>query len=101
MKWYEMRILKQLDKDAVAVNRWNKSTIERFKRAGYVYSLGIAPKGAAKGKECVLIQEPGFVYWEKLKQEQKETHRFWLALWMNPVSAILGAVIGFLLGKFC
>ena len=100
MIWYELHILKQLDKDAVAVSRWNRKTIEKFKRFGYVRSLGIAPKGPAKGKECVLIQDKGATYWNDLKKEQKEDKRFWIALWMNPISAVLGAVVGFALAKF-
>lgn len=100
MIWYELHILEQLDKDAVAVTRWNKNTIEKFKRSGYVHSLGAAPKGPAKGRECVLIQEKGRKYWDKLKKEYEENRKFWIALWMNPLSAILGAVVGFLLSKF-
>ncbi|MDE6880197.1 MAG: hypothetical protein K2P20_02440 [Oscillospiraceae bacterium] len=100
MLWYELHILKQLNKDAVAVNRWNKNTIEKFKRFGYVRSLGVAPKGPAKGRECVLIQENGIAYWDKLKKERADNRRFWIALLMNPISAIIGAVVGYLLSKF-
>lgn len=99
MRWYELRLLRELDKDAVPVNCVNRSTIKKFKKAGYVKSLGPAPKGREKGKECVLIQPSGVDYWEKLKKERKEDRRFWIALWMNPISAIIGAITGFALAK--
>lgn len=101
MIWYELHLLKKLDKDAVAVNRVNRNTLEKFKRFEYVRSLGKAPKGPNKGKECVLIQPDAYPYWDKLKQEHKESFRFWFALWMNPICAILGAVAGYLLANKC
>lgn len=101
MVWYELHLMKQLDKDAVAVNRVNRKIIEKYKHLGYVHSLGKAPKGPKVGKECVLIQPAAYKYWDELKHERKESFRFWVALWMNPISAILGAIVGYLLANKC
>ena len=101
MKWYEFHILKQLSKDAVKVNKGNKKIIDNLKRFGYVDSLGVAPKGPAKGKECVLINDFGVEYWNKMKKEQKEDRKFWIAILMNPISAIIGAIAGFIISNFC
>lgn len=101
MKCFDFCLLKKLTKDAVAVNFWNRKTLERFKKKRLVVSIGIAQKGRAKGRECVLLQSAGEAYFEKLKQDRKESFRFWIALWMNPLSAIIGAVVGFILAKCC
>ena len=94
MRWYEAIIFKKLEKDAVAVNWWNKQIIDKLKRNGYVKSLGVALKGKAKGKECVLIQPSGFDYWKKLKQDQKETRRFYVSILITILSGALGFVLG-------
>lgn len=97
MIWYEIHLLKKLEKGPVPISIFNLKTFEKFIEAGYAFPRGPVPKGKNKGKNCVILQPAGKKYREKLQKEKKEDRRFWIALWMNPISAIIGAAFGSIL----